>query len=551
MQKSRCSVFFILFLAYFLSHTSCINRENDNEGKTVFRYNESAGITTLDPAFARDQSIIWACNQLYNGLVQIDDSMRVLPAIAKTWEIDESGTKYTFYLRDDVRFHNTTFYDFPKDRVVKSSDFEYSFNRLIDPKVASPGSWVMGQVARKEGGFLDMETPSDTVLIINLKQAFPPFLGILSMQYTSVVPHEVVEKYGVDFRNHPVGTGAFRYKMWKEGVKLVLEKNPDYFEEFDGEKLPFIDAVAVTFVVDKQSAFLEFVKGNLDFLSGIDATYKDELLTSSGKLNEKYESRFKMLTTPYLNTEYLGFNVDTSLHNPQDNPLMIREIRQALNYGFDRRKMMQFLRNNIGEPAHYGMIPRGLQGFSENANYGYTYDTHKALELLKEAGFPNGKGLPPIKLSVSNSYLDLSQYIQSELSRIGVNIQIDVNPPATQRDLISQSKLDFFRGSWIADYPDAENYLSLFYSKNFAPNGPNYTHFSNAHFDKLYEKSQSIVNDSMRSLLYRQMDSIIMFEAPVIVLYYDQVVRLVQNNIEGLGNNPMNLLSLKKVKILQ
>jgi peptide/nickel transport system substrate-binding protein len=111
--------------------------------------------------------------------------------------------------------------------------------------------------------------------------------------------------------------------------------------------------------------------------------------------------------------------------------------------------------------------------------------------------------------------------------------------------------LDFFRGSWIADYPDAENYLSLFYSKNFAPNGPNYTHFSNAHFDKLYEKSQSIVNDSMRSLLYRQMDSIIMFEAPVIVLYYDQVVRLVQNNIEGLGNNPMNLLSLKKVKILQ
>jgi peptide/nickel transport system substrate-binding protein len=127
-------------------------------------------------------------------------------------------------------------------------------------------------------------------------------------------------------------------------------------------------------------------------------------------------------------------------------------------------------------------------------------------------------------------------------------LKIEVNPPATQREMISQSKLPFFRGSWIADYPDAENYLSLFYSKNFCPNGPNYTHYSNATFDKLYEKSQGETNDSLRFKIYQQMDNLLMEEAPVVVLYYDQVLRLVQNSIDGLGNNAMNLLSLKRVK---
>lgn len=544
-MKFRDCLFFILLI--FLA--SCGQKENANEKRKVFRYNESSGINTLDPAFARDQSIIWACNQLYNGLVQIDDSMNIKPCIAKSWSISEDGKTYTFILRQDVKFHETEFYTFSSDRFVVASDFVYSFNRLIDPQTASPGSWVFTNVERKNDKQLCVEALNDTMLQIKLSRTFPPFLGILTMQYCSVVPHEVLEKFGQDFRNHPVGTGPFKYKMWKEGVKLVLVKNENYFEFENNQKLPFIDAIAITFVVDKQSAFLEFVKGNLDFLSGIDATYKDELLTPSGKLNKKYQEQFKMLTVPYLNTEYLGFLVDPKIENPRENPLMIREVRQAINYGFDRRKMMQFLRNNIGTPAYKGMIPIGLPGYCDDGDFGYNYNPAKALQLLEKAGFPNGKGLPPIKLSVSNSYLDLSQYIQSELSRIGIPIQIEVNPPATQRELISKSKLKFFRGSWIADYPDAENYLSLFYSKNFAPDGPNYTHFSNAHFDALYEKSQSSVNDSVRMHYYRQMDSIVMFEAPIVVLYYDQVVRLVHNNVHNIGNNPMNLLTLKRVKM--
>lgn len=546
MKKKYFSLIFVLSIVIL----GCNRSPKFDESRAVFRYNESAGINTLDPAFARDQSIIWACNQLYNGLVQIDDSMNVKPCIAKSWSISEDGKSYTFLLRNDVYFHKTDFFQFSQNRKVLASDFIFSFNRIIDGKTASPGAWVFTNAARKEDGKLNMEAPNDSTLIIHLKIPFPPFLGILSMQYCSVVPREVVEKYGKDFRNHPVGTGPFKFKMWKEGVKLVLRKNENYFEFENNQRLPYIDAVAISFIVDKQSAFLEFVKGNLDFLSGIDAAYKDELLTSAGKLNPKYQNQFKMHTMPYLNTEYLGFLVDPEMENEKDNPLMIREVRQAINYGFDRQKMMQFLRNNIGEEAYNGIIPQGLPGFVANRQYGYNYNPEKSRQLLAKAGFPSGKGLKPIVLSVSASYLDLSQYIQSELTKIGINLKIEVNPPATQRDLISKSKLAFFRGSWIADYPDAENYLSLFYSPNFTPGGPNYTHYKNPIFDNLYEKSQKTINDSIRFDLYSKMDSVMMADAPIIVLYYDQVVRLVQNNIEGLGNNSMNLVSLKKVKIL-
>lgn len=550
MKKFKISLrsHFLISTFVVVAILSSCKPKTNNDGKTVFKYNESAGIGTLDPAFARDQAVIWACNQLYNGLVQLDDSMNITPSIAKSWEITNNGTLYTFHLRNDVYFHQTQFFAFSTPRKVIASDFVYSFNRILDPATASPGKWVFAVIDTNSLGKPDFKALNDSTFSIKLSKTFPPFLGILTMQYCSVVAREVVEKYGKDYRNHPVGTGPFQFKYWKEGVKLVLSKNPTYFEFYQNQRLPFLDAVAVTFIVDKQSVFMEFVKGNLDFQSGIDASYKDELLTSSGTLNPKYKNKFKLLTQPYLNTEYLGFLVDKTKSNPSTNPLMKREVRQAINYGFDRVKMIRFLRNNIGTAARSGIVPQGLPSFDTSLVRGYSYQPQKALDLLAKAGYPNGKGMPPITLSASASYLDLCQYIQHELSKIGIELKIEVNPPATQREMISQSKLAFFRGSWIADYPDAENYLSLFYSKNFCPNGPNYCHYSNPNFDKFYEKSQNEVNDSLRYKIYQKMDSLLMEDAPVVVLYYDQVLRLVQNNIDGLGNNAMNLLTLKKVR---
>ena len=544
-QFSKSSIITCFLLLFFVG----CSQQDDNEGKTVFKYNESAGITSLDPAFAKDQANIWACNQLFNSIVQLDSNLNIMPCIAKSWTISDDGKIYRFILRDDVFFQNTDFFSFPNGkRKMTAYDVVYSFNRIVDKHVASPGAWIFNMVESDKDEKYAFEAIHDTIFEIRLKENFPPFLGLLCMQYCSVVPFEVVEKYGKDFRKYAVGTGAFQLKMWREGVKMVLLKNPDYFE-FDGKnRLPYLDAVSISFIVDKQSVFMEFVKGNLDFMSGLDASYKDELLTQDGRLNPVYEKRIRMLSMPYLNTEYLGFLMDENQENAKDNPLLIKEVRQAINYGFDRKKMLRFLRSNIGVAGTNGIIPYGLPPFDSALIKGYDYDLQKARELLEKAGFPNGKNLPAIKLSISESYMDIVQYIAHELEQIGIKIEVVKMQPAILRQFIAKSQIPFFRGSWIADYPDAENYLSLFYSKNFCPNGPNYTHYKNSAFDKLYEQSQSTNNDSLRYMLYIQMDNMIMDDAPVVILYYDRVLRFVQKNVEGLENNAMNLLTLKRVK---
>ena len=541
------SFLWYLFAICGIIFASCQGNRYSDTGKTVFRYNESAGITSLDPAFARNQANIWAVNQLFNGLVQLSDALKPEACIAKDWNISGDGLTYTFYLRTDVLFHDNEVFPGGKGRKVLASDFVYSFSRISDPVTASPAAWIFTQVRRTDNHY-DIEALNESTFRIRLSAPFPPFLGLLSMQYCSVVPREAVEKYGKDFRQHPVGTGPFCMKLWKEGVKLVLTRNENYFEKDSGKRLPYLDAVAVSFIVDKQSAFLEFIKGNLDFMSGIDPGYKDELLTHSGRLNPKYTNKLNLIKQPYLNTEYLGILVDPASPVLRQNPLRLKAIRQAMNYGFDRVKMMQYLRNNIGIPGISGIVPAGLPWFDREKVNGYQYNPSRAKELLAEAGFPDGKGLPPITLTTNASYLDLCKYIQSQLNEIGFNVLIDVTPPATLREMIAQSKVAFFRASWIADYPDAENYLSLFYTPNFCPLGPNYTHYSNAAFDKLYNAASHEINDSVRGNLYIKMDNLLMSDAPVIVLFYDEVLRFTGKNISGLGCNPLNLLNLKKVK---
>jgi peptide/nickel transport system substrate-binding protein len=527
----RSSVFVFILCAFI----SCGKKTKEFEDSQVFRYNEHSNITSLDPAYARDQRNIWAVNQLFNGLVRLDDSLLIKPDVAKRWEISEDGTDYTFFLRKDVYFHDHELFGETKTRVVNAHDFHYSLNRLLSDEVASPGRWVMQNVK-------DINAVNDSVLQIKLNQPFPPFLGLLSMKYCSVVPKEVVEFYGKEFRSNPIGTGPFKFKLWVENTKLVFRKNDNYFEkDSEGNKLPYLEAVAITFLPDKQSEFLQFVQGNLDFMKSLDASYKDEILSTSGELLEKYKNKINMQKASYLNTEYLGFYLDSD----EDNPVKSKLIRQAMNYGFDRKKMITFLRNNIGKPAINGFVPSGLPSF--NNQKGYNYQPEKAKELVVEYKKETGKTEVEITITTNSSYLDLCEFIQSELQNIGLKVNVDVIPPSTLRQGKANGKLAVFRASWIADYPDAENYLSLFYSKNFTPNGPNYTHFSNATFDTLYKESVKEVDNYDRYKLYQKMDSILIKEAPVIPLYYDEVIRFSQKKVKGLGVNAIDLLNLKEV----
>ncbi len=535
------SIFISILLLSACSHST-------QERKNIFRYNESKGIPTLDPAFARNQTIIWPVNQIFNGLLQLDRDLLVQPCIAKKWECNIDGTEYTFYLRKDVYFHNHPAFPMGKGRRVIASDFVYSLTRIIDPDLASPGKWIFNSVNREvpgsEQGFLAV---SDTVLKIFLKEPFPGFPGLLTMPYCSVVPKEIIESIGEDFRKQPVGTGPFRFQYWREDEKLVLLRNEDYFEtDAEGKRLPYLDAVNISFTRDKQSEFMEFMMGRLDFLSGVHAAYKDEMIMRNGRLNPAHDEKVKMISQPYLNTEYLGFLLDPELKAAQESPLLIKEVRQAINYGFDRAKMMKYMRNNIGQPANAGFVPAGMPSFNPVRVVGYRYDPDYARELLSVAGFPGGEGLPEITLTTTSDYLDLCEYIQHELYEIGIVLNLEVNTGAAFRDRMANGQLEFFRGSWIADYPDAENYLSVFYSMNHSPAGPNYTRFTDPVYDSLFETALQALDKDFRYRIYWQLDSMIMEEAAIVPLYYDQVVRFVPKDLKGLGSNPMNLLDLKR-----
>jgi peptide/nickel transport system substrate-binding protein len=552
IMKNYCV--YLVFISFLLCFYSCssekITNDTQQENLKVFKLNEAFGITSLDPAFARSFENIMAVNQLYNGLVQMNEKLEVIPAIAKSWEISDDGKVYTFHLRDDVYFHDHPVFPNGKGRKVVAQDFVNSFYRIIDPKLASPGAWIFNDVDFSEksdySGFVAVD---DTTLKIFLKNPFPPFLGILTMQYCSVVPHEIVEKYGEDFRSNPVGTGPFKFKTWKEGVKLVFVKNENYFEKDEnGNKLPYLDAVSISFIKDRHSEFLSFIRGEFDLLSGLDGSYKDELLTQQGELKDKYKDKIVLRKVPFLKTDYIAFYLDERNEAVKKSPLRLKQIRQAINYGFNREEMVRYLRNNIGQPAHAGFIPMGMPGFDPAKVVGYRYNPDKARDLLYQAGFPEGKGLPEITLSTTSAYLDLCEYIQKQLNEIGIKIKIDVLPAAIHSESAARGKLQFFRKSWVADYPDAENYLALFYSKNFAPAGPNYTHFNNQLYDKLYESAKQTLDFNKRIELYQEMDRIIVEEAPVVNLYYDEAIKFHHKNIEGLEINPMNLFTLKRVK---
>lgn len=525
------------------------DKNNQNDNRTIFKYNEMAGITSLDPAAASNFERISAVNQMFNGLVQMNDSLQVKPCIAKSWNISEDGLVYTFILRNDVFFHDHEVFPNGKGRKVTAADFVYSFSRLQDAKVSSALTLLTNLDKKESNNYAGVLAPNDTTLQLFLQKPFTPFLNILSMKYFSVVPKEAVDKYGDDFRSHPVGTGPFMFKMWDEGNRLVMVKNEHYFEtDEQGNKLPYVDAVSVSFIKDRETAFLEFLKGDLDMISGIDAINTEQVLTKNGDLNDVYAKNFTMQSMPFLKTDYLGFLVDERLSVAKQSPFLKKEVRQAINYAIDRKRMVRFLRSNLGTAATSGIVPPGLPSYQSSAVKGYDYDPEKAKELLFLAGYPDGKGFPEITLYTTKQYLDLCEFIQAQLGDVGIKMNVSVDNAPVVAEAVAASKVAFFRKSWVVDYPDAENFLSLFYSGNFSPKGYNYTHYYNPQFDLLYEKSQDEQDDAKRYQYYQQMDQLVMDDAPIVPLYYDQVVRLVSKKVSGLTPNPMNLLNLKSVK---
>ncbi len=539
----RMGKVYIFILMTGFSIAACHSHSTSN--KKTFRYNEPTGIASLDPAFAKNQSVIWPVHQIYSSLVQTDAHLNIVPCLAKSWDISGDKKTYRFHLRRDVFFHDNEVFPGGRGRLVTAADIVFSLSRLLDKKTASSGAWIFNE---RISGVEAFQAPDDSTFELRLLTPFHPMLGLLSMQYCSVVPREVVEKYGRDFRSHPCGTGPFRFKSWEEGQDLILVKNENYYEwDSAGNRLPYLDAVKISFFDNRATEFLLLQQGRLDFMNDVDPSFKDEVLNKKGELKKDWTGRIQLSKSPYLNTEYLGILLDSSIPAVQASPLRLLKIRQAINYGFDRRKMMLYLRNSIGIPAESGFIPPGLPSFDSSLVHGYHYDPDRARKLMREAGFPHGEGLPLITLKTIDIYADLAGFIARQLQEIGMKVQVDITQKSLLLEETAKSQALFFRGSWIGDYPDAENYLSVFYSENPAP--PNYTRYRNPEYDQLYRSSLIENNDSIRFGLYRQMDQLMIRDAPVVPLWYDEVIHLVNPAVSGFEANGLNLLDLRHTRI--
>ncbi|MBL7777129.1 MAG: ABC transporter substrate-binding protein [Chitinophagales bacterium] len=540
MTKYVCIAAVAAILLANAGCNSCTTNTNKSD-KKIFRYNQSSGITSLDPAMSSSLANIWAVNQLYNGLLQLDDSLNIQPCIAKSWDISTDLLTYTFHLRTDVFFHHDSCFKNGTGRKVTANDVVYSFKRLIDPATVAKGAWVFnGKVSQTE----PFTALNDSTFVLKLSSPFSPMLGILTMQYCSIIPHEAVKKYGAEFRAHPVGTGPFCIKQWKDNVALILEKNENYFETDGTQKLPYIDGIKVSFIADTKTEFLQFKQKNLDFISGIDGAYIDEVLNDDGTLKEELKSQFNFRRSAYMNTEYLcvlmsGQGINTTLQN--------KKIRQAINYAINRDELVKYLRNGIGKPAIHGFVPLGFAGYNNSVTVGYSYQPDKAKQLLAEAGFPDGKNITEIKLYTSDKYQEYALLISKQLEQVGIKVKIELLQSSLLSEMKSSGKAPFFRASLVGDYADPETYFAAFYSKHIAP--PNYSRFSNSQFDKLYESAVQEPNNEKRYTYYYEMEKILVEESPIVPLYYDEVMRFTQKNIELPDANAMNLLNLKTVRI--
>lgn len=531
-----------IFVIYFIAFSYCLNSCSDKSQlipSNTFKYNLAVGLNSLDPVFAKDMAASWACSHIYEGLFILDSNAELEPLLADSFWIEPNQIRYHFKLKKGVYFHKNECFKTPDStRLFNANDVVYSFQRLLDPKTASPGSWVL---RNKLDSALPFQIIDSFHLVMNLKQSNAQFLQILSMPYCAIVPHEAVEYYGSDFRKNPVGTGAFEFKLWEDGEVLFLKKNSYYhLRDHKGFALPYLDFVKITFNENKKTELFSFERNELSFITGLDQSIIHQVFNQDGDILSKWKNKTQLYKKPFLNTEYMAIRVVDS-----SSILKNKAIRKAINYSINRSEISKYLKYNLVLPANKGFVSAGMPNYDTSFS-GFSFDLNKAKNIIRSQGYSNTKK-PKLELHIDNRFIELAELVSNQLNAAGFEVEIKLHPADMMMQLAAQGKLGFFRRSWMADYPDPENYLACFYSKNGSP--PNYTKFSNPNYDKLFEMLIREMQPEVRKKIVKQLELILIKEAPIVPIFYDQSIRLVQKNIRGLEQNVVNSLDLRRVKI--
>ncbi len=525
-----------------------------------------AKVRGLDPMDIGDTTSSSVGSQIYECLFQYHYLKRpyeLIPCLAADMpEVSEDGLTYTITLRDDVYFQDDACFPDGAGRKVTAQDFIYSWKRIADVQNISKNWWVFDgrivglnafreqtEAAREAGEPSDyaanvegLSAPDERTLVIELTRPWPQILYLLAHLPTAVVPREAVEHYGDEFQNHPVGTGPYMLERWERGSRLVMARNPEFRDErypsegepgdrangyLDdaGKKLPFIDRIEWQVIEESQPAWLLFLQGRID-ASGIPKDNYSQAIDPSRNLKPQMEERgIDLLVYDDPATFWLGFNMEDPVVGTN------APLRRAMSLAFDRDQYIKLFSNNRARPAD-GIFPPMLEAYDPNLESPYTgYDVERAKELVKQAEQVHGGPLPTLHLffpGTDTTSRQSGQFITRQYARIGLTVEPEYMDWPTFQDQVKTKSAQVFTLGWIADYPDAENFLQCFYGPNESP-GPNNFNYDNARFNELFDQASTMRDSPERLAMYREMERILVNDIPCVpmvhrvafVLHYD------------------------------
>jgi peptide/nickel transport system substrate-binding protein/oligopeptide transport system substrate-binding protein len=491
----------------------------------VFRFRLHEDPPTLDPALANDQFSEAIVLNVHRGLVELDPgTLEVRPAVAESWTISPDGRTYTFRLREGAVFHN--------GRTVTAADVVYSFERILRKETNSPRRFLLepieGAKEFTEGtsaSIAGISAPDERTVVLRLPKPFAPFLSQLTMANAAIVPRETYQDPAKGYLRAPVGCGPFRFSRWEQGNFIELLA----FDRYYGGR-PAIDRVVVRMIESATSALQEYIAGGLDSLDETPDPGDTAMMAKVGGEIQKY---------PFIGTGYIGFNMAVAPFKGN------AALRQAFNYAVDKEYLWNVLMPGGNQPAS-GIIPPGILGH-DSALPGYPHDEAKARSLLAKAGFPAGKGLPPIALWVNTGEDNrkIAEQVQSDLKKVGINITIRevdwaayIAGVSGTRDKPGQAQM--FRFGWYLDYPDADAILRpLLHSSNWGPAG-NFGRYKNSEVDALIDQALDTADPKARADLYRRAERIaVMDDPPWIFLSYNQSRTLYKPYVKGVVLSPL------------
>lgn len=520
----------------------------------------------LDPVQMTSKTEDDIAANMFDKLIDNNEKLELEPELASRWEVSDDGLIYTFYLRNDVRFHDNAAFPNNEGRLMTAHDVKYTFERICDPKSFSAGYWIFQDIVAGANSYFDgrskdtasapkevtgFKVINDTTFQCVLTAPYAPFLQHLTTSFGYIVPREAIAKYGKDIFRNPVGTGPFMLDEWAEDQHITLKKNPKYWQKDEhGNQLPLLDGIKYLFIKDDKTVMANFERGSLDENITIPSESIRNFLTTDKELTDRYKDKYQLQRSVAMNSHFFDFQTMPGRIFSDVN------LRRALSFAVNRPQIVKhILKDAPAGPAHYGIVPPAFEKYPVKDVKGVSFNLDSAKYYLDKAGYPGGKGMPKITITIYNdpTSMQVAQAVQNMWQQyLGATVELQIMQLAQFLTASEEGKLDLWLTRWYADYPDVENFLNLHNGK-LVPSDPamksypNSTRWKNDEFVRVFYQALATNDESERMKLYAQAENIAAQESPVIPLFYAEHIRLLQKYVRDNPLDPMNRVDLKRV----